>query len=83
MDDKNLFLGMFPSIVTHRFHLFYYSYSTMFPTVLFRLARQVEPLVSLRYPGFSVLVRVVSSCLLVFIDVCNSIILFLFSCNRQ
>ena len=34
----------------------------------------------LRYPGFGVRVRVVSSC---FTDVCNSIILFLFSCNRQ
>jgi hypothetical protein len=32
------------------------------------------------YPGFGVRVRVVSSC---FTDVCNSIILFLFSCNRQ
>ena len=34
----------------------------------------------LRYPCFGVRVRVVSSC---FTDVCNSIILFLFSCNRQ
>jgi hypothetical protein len=34
----------------------------------------------LRYPGFGVRVRVVSSC---FTDVCNTIILFLFSCNRQ
>jgi hypothetical protein len=32
------------------------------------------------YLGFGVRVRVVSSC---FTDVCNSIILFLFSCNRQ
>ena len=31
-------------------------------------------------PGFGVRVRVVSSC---FTDVCNSIILFLFSCNRH
>jgi hypothetical protein len=44
---------------------------------------QTVILVSLRYPGFAVRVRVVSSCLLVFTDVCNSIILFLFSCNRQ
>ena len=36
-----------------------------------------------RYRGFGVRVRVVSSCLLVFTVVCNSIIPFLFSCNRQ
>jgi hypothetical protein len=40
----------------------------------------IETLERLRYPGFGVRVRVVSSC---FTDVCNSIILFLFSCNRQ
>ena len=38
----------------------------------------MSTLVSLRYPGFGVRVRVVSSCLLVFTDGCNSIILFCF-----
>ena len=42
--------------------------------------RETSIVERLRYPGFGVRVRVVSSC---FTDVCNSIILFMFSCNRQ
>jgi hypothetical protein len=45
-----------------------------------RFGVEIESLERLRYPGFGVRVRAVSSC---FTDVCNSIILFLFSCNRQ